>query len=644
MTKILVVEDEALIAADIQQTLIGLGFEVPATVDTGAAALESVDELRPSLVLMDIKLRGKMDGIAAAAEIRSRFGTPVVFLTSHSDEATLSRAVATEPYGYLLKPFADRELRTAIIVALQKHELESRLATRERWFSTTLRSIGDAVIATDAKHVISFMNAQAEKLTGWGAEAVGRPLSEVFRIVDQAGVPIAGPVKAPLAESFAVSVQHDSGLLPKQGDQIPIDESSAPIIDDRGVVLGGVVVFRDITARRKLEERLSLTERLASLGTMAAGMAHEINNPLASVVANVELSTEAAQSMMTELGSLNGGPAEPPMVARLLGRLAEQREGLQDAAEGAERVRLIVRDLRRFIGAAETSRTLVDLPDVLEGAIKLTDNTVRHHARVERRLGTTPFVEANEGQLGQVFVNLLVNAAHAVGDGDAAHQEITITTYTDPAGHAVVEVQDTGPGIRPEVLPKIFEPFFTTKPVGSGMGLGLAISHGIVQSIGGQLVAESPAGKGALFRVVLPPARSEATPRSKQKSASPPGRRGQVLVIDDERAVALSMERALRGEHEVTMLTDGREALSRIANGQRFDAIICDVMMPNMSGIDVYEALAVANPGQAERMIFVTGGAFTVETTEFLENTTNVHISKPFGIDTLRSIVRDYVK
>jgi two-component system cell cycle sensor histidine kinase/response regulator CckA len=146
MTKILVVEDEALIAADIQQTLIGLGFEVPATVDTGAAALESVDELRPSLVLMDIKLRGKMDGIAAAAEIRSRFGTPVVFLTSHSDEATLSRAVATEPYGYLLKPFADRELRTAIIVALQKHELESRLATRERWFSTTLRSIGDAVM------------------------------------------------------------------------------------------------------------------------------------------------------------------------------------------------------------------------------------------------------------------------------------------------------------------------------------------------------------------------------------------------------------------------------------------------------------------------------------------------------------------
>ena len=646
MTTILVVEDEALIAGDLQRTLIRLGYDVPLTVGTGEAAIEAAARLLPSLVLMDITLRGKMDGIDAAQEIQTRFSSPVVYLTSHSDDATLSRAMETHPSGYLLKPFNDRELRTAIEVALHKHELESRLAARERWFATTLRSIGDAVIATDQNEIITFMNRVAEKLTGWGQEAIGRPLSEVFRLVDKSGAPVASPLRIALEKSFAVELPPNTGLVLKTGQQIAVDDSASPIADDKGNVLGGVIVFRDISERRKLEERLAHTERLASLGTLAAGMAHEINNPLAYVISNVEITREGVETFAEALRVLKVDASESRAVDQLMARLKEFDEALRDASDGAERVRKIVHDLKKFARAeSASSQALLDLPDVLEAAIKMTDNTVRHHARVRRNFGTTPFVEANDGPLGQVFTNLLINAAQAIGDGRAETNEISVTSYTDASGQAVVEVRDSGPGIRPDVLPKIFDPFFTTKPIGSGMGLGLAICHSIITSVDGQLVAENPPGGGALFRVTIPAARRTAARTSTARPASEPTlRRGRVLVIDDEPQVALAMARVLRGQHDVTVLSDGHEALARIAAGDTYDVIFCDLMMPALSGVDLYESLAIANPEQAKRVVFMTGGAFSARSREFLESTANVHLAKPCSLESLRSITNDYVK
>jgi PAS domain S-box-containing protein len=525
MTTILVVEDEALIASDIQRTLVRLGYEVPTTVATGAAAIEAAEAMKPGLVLMDIKLRGKMDGIEAAREIRTRLGTPVVYLTSNSDDATLSRAIETHPYGYLLKPFNDRELRTAIVVAIQKHDLESRLAARERWFSTTLRSIGDAVIATDPHLIVLFMNGVAERLTGWGAEAIGRPISEVFRLVDKNGAPIVNPVGAALDQSFTVKLPPDTGLVAKGGGHVPIDDSASPIIDDNGRVLGGVVVFRDITERRRLEERLIRSERLASLGTMAAGMAHEVNNPLTYVLANVSVSREKAEAMCDALRPDDSGTVDPQNVASVMVALADVRDALRDAAEGAERVRTIVQDLKKFAGAQDSTREILDLPAVLEGAIKMTNGTVRHHAHVRRLFGTTPYVEANDVQLGQVFTNLLINAAQAIGDGRAEANEISVATHTDAAGQAVVEIRDTGPGIRVDVLPRIFDPFFTTKPVGMGTGLGLAISHSIVSSLGGQLTAAglsfaSPSPRRRATRRRRRPTPRPRSPRDTEKCSS----------------------------------------------------------------------------------------------------------------------------
>lgn len=644
MTTILVVEDEALIADDIQRTLTRLGYLVPMPVATASDAIEAVANSGPDLVLIDIKLRGKRDGIDAGREIRERFGRPIIYLTSHSDDATLARAKDTNPHGYLLKPFNERELRIAIEVALHKHETESRLAVRERWFSTTLRSIGDAVIATDPDEVITFMNAVAERLTGWGPEAIGRPLGEVFRVVDETGQLIGTPQRVASATAFAVEVAPDRKLIIRTGAEIPIDENAAPIIDANGVVLGGVVVFRDITERRRLEQRTAHSERLAAVGTMAVSMAHEINNPLAYVTANLSVALEGLARAADDARAMGASPHEGGPGNRLLSTLADLVEALTDAAQGAERVRRIVVDLRKMGRADALSRKVLDLPEVLELSLKMTAHVTRHSAGVRKVLGTTPFVFGDESELGQVFSNLLVNAAQAIGEGQAASNEIVVTTFTDAMGRAVVQFSDTGPGIPEHLLPRIFDPFFTTKAAGAGTGLGLSICQSTVKALGGELSASNSAQGGAVLTVILPPAQTRPSRPATDAAEDPAVRRGVVLIIDDERAVATALSRILRGAHDVTVLSDGRMAIELIERGERFDVIFCDLMMPEISGMEVHESLARSCPEQAQRMVFMTGGPFSERSTRFLEGIENVQIAKPFTAETIRAIVRDFVK
>ncbi len=642
---ILVVEDEALIADDIQRTLIRLGYDVPPPVATGHEALEAVAATRPRLVLMDIKLQGAMDGIDAAKLIRLEHEVPIVYLTSHSDDATLARAMETAPSGYLLKPFSDRELRTAIEVALHKHQLESHLAERERWFATTLRSIGDAVIATDPKESITFMNAAAETLTGWqNGEAIGRSLGDVFRLVDPEGKPVQSPIRLALQQSFAVQLPAETELVVRSGGQVAVDDSAAPITDEKGTVLGGVVVFRDVTERKKLERRLAQSERLASLGTMVAGMGHEINNPLAAVMGNLAFAIDAVEVLAQRLGTLHALPPEDAIVLDAIRRATEVNEALVDANDAADRIRRIVVDLRNFTKVEGNSRQLLDLPNVLDAAAKMTLNAIRHHAKLVKEYGTTPYVDANEGQLAQVFTNLLVNAAQAIPDGQAEHHEIRLITYTDGSGRAVAEVRDTGAGIPPEVLKRIFDPFFTTKRVGAGMGLGLAISQTIITTLGGEITVESNPGEGTVFRVAIPAAKSRTIPIPAPRPDHVPSRRGNLLVVDDEIAVGESLERILRKFHDVTIVSSGQKAIEAIAAVGGFDAIFCDLMMPNMSGMDFFDQLLKANPEQARRVVFMTGGAFTPRAKEFLEQSENVHILKPFTAETVRSIAKDFVE
>ncbi|MBP1730359.1 MAG: putative sensor protein [Deltaproteobacteria bacterium] len=265
--RVLVVEDESVVSKDIQESLKGLGYVVCGTAMAGEEAIKKAESLHPDLVLMDIVLKGEIDGVEAAETIRSRFHVPVIYLTAYSDENTLNRAKVTEPSGYILKPFDERELHTTIEVAMYRHKMAKKLRDSERWFATTLKSIGDAVIATNTTGCITFMNPIAELLTGWSLkEAQGRELGEVFSIRDQDGcILIKNPVTRVLEEGVVVDLQN-SLLVGKEGTKRIIDDSAAPIVDESGEIQGVVLVFRDATERRQAEQKKARLQNLLMAG------------------------------------------------------------------------------------------------------------------------------------------------------------------------------------------------------------------------------------------------------------------------------------------------------------------------------------------------------------------------------------------
>lgn len=627
MKQILVVEDEAIIARDLQCSLGRLGYAVPVTASSGAEALEILEESTPSLILMDIGLKGAIDGIELAQQVRARWDIPIIFLTSYSDEQTVARAKATGPYGYLIKPFREGELRITLEVALHKHLLDSSLAVRERWYSTTLESIGDAIIATDSEERITYMNSVAESVTGWSrGEAKGRVLRDVFRLLDEKGRRLECPVGRALRKGFAVQLPANTQLLAKCGNGRDVDDSAAPIVDVQGETLGGVVVFRDITERKRLEARLSTAERMASISTMAAGMAHEINNPLAAVLGNVSYALE----------NLSRGLVGDPEAV-----LEDVKDALRDAEAAGARIIRIIEDLKRLSRLERVDREVLDLPDVVEAAVKVCEHQIRPCATVQRSYGTTPFVQAAESQLVQVLTNLLINAGQAIGPGDAANQRIEIKTSSDDSGNAVIEVSDTGPGISRAELARIFDPFYSSKPIGRGMGLGLSISHNIISSLDGEITVESTPGVGTTFRIVLPAAVGPLEPQQTSEAGSPPpASLSRILVIDDEPVVRRLIRRLL-APHEVVLEAGGRAALDLLDGGEQFDLIICDLMMPDLSGVDVHAAISLNRPEMLEKMIFLTGGAFSQASTEFLEKLTTPVLKKPFlAADLLHQVKR----
>jgi signal transduction histidine kinase len=385
-------------------------------------------------------------------------------------------------------------------------------------------------------------------------------------------------------------------------------------------------------ALKQSEASLIVADRLASVGRLAAGVAHEINNPLAYVVMNTSAALEDLQRAM---------PKADPL---LRPGLEEAAAALREARAGSERVRLIVRDLKLF-SRVEEARDPVDLVKVIESSIGIAWNEIRHRARLVKDLSPLPEVIASESRLGQVFLNLLVNAAQAIEPGAPEQNEIRVVTRRE-GDRAVAEVRDTGTGIPQELRKRIFEPFFTTKPIGVGTGLGLAICHTIVSELRGELTVESNPARGTTFRVSLPIANLAQTKAAAvaQPSASPPAPRARLLVVDDEPAVGNAIRRALAAEHDVLAVTSGKAALALLERGEKFDAILCDLMMPEMSGMDLHEALGRVAPRLAQGMIVMTGGAFTGRAQQFLDRVPNQRVEKPFDVQSLRAVVRSALR
>ncbi len=376
----------------------------------------------------------------------------------------------------------------------------------------------------------------------------------------------------------------------------------------------------DITERKLLQERLFLAERMASIGTLAAGVGHEINNPLTYIVLNLTLIERELKTLELPQGAHS--------------RLTHM---VEQARYGTDRVSGIVRDLQALTRVQEQRDSRVDLIAVVERCLEIADHQVRHRARVVRDLGSVPPVRGSEGRVLQLFLNLVVNAAQAIPVGSADKHTITIKTSTED-GRAVVAISDTGVGIPPTALGRVFDPFFTTKPVGEGTGLGLAICRSIATAMGGEIEVDSTLHRGTTFRVWFPPAPCEETPVVTIAPAPIVTSRKRVLVIDDEPMVGQLVGKVLIGHHVISE-TSGRSALERLRGGESFDLILCDVMMPEVSGWDFYDELGKLAPKQQARIVFLSGGAFTERAQTFLDSVPNRRLNKPFDVDALTAVL-----
>jgi len=359
----------------------------------------------------------------------------------------------------------------------------------------------------------------------------------------------------------------------------------------------------DERTRELLEarDRLLRSERLSALGRLSASVGHEINNPLSYVMGNLDYVR----------GELARGGASREIL-----------DALQDARGGAERIGKIVRELRVFGRGSRQERRVPTNPcEVLESSIKLVMNELRHRARLERDLESVPDVLADDTRLAQVFVNLLLNAAQAMPEDRHGHTPvITVRSRTTSDGMASIEIIDNGIGISEDDMRRLFEPFFTTKPQDQGTGLGLFVSMGIISSLGGRIDVDSRVGRGTTLRIVLPAAPEDAEVASMSTLKPPVSvRNRRLLVIDDDVLVARTLVRLL-GDHRVDVATSGQEGLSRLSSeGALFDLVLCDLMMPDMTGMDLYEEVQRRSPALAERFVFISGGGVTERSRRFIE-------------------------
>jgi CheY-like chemotaxis protein len=504
-----------------------------------------------------------------------------------------------------------------------------------RLLQSVFTTMKDAVVVVNREARPTMWNAAAEAVFHLSAEAGAVDTRDA---IERAGL-FAGDKTTPLTAETRPIVRALRGEDVENADmylknaQKPegawLLASARPLRDEQGGIAGAVSVTRDVTKERLANEQLLISDRMASIGMMAAGVGHEINNPLSAVVASLEMAAADLAALAREIGP------------EKLGDLPDE---INEAYEAAQRVRQIAGDLKVFSGGQADENGPVDVEHVLESAVRMAWNQVRHRARIVKHYAPVPLANGVEPRLGQVFLNLLVNAAQAIPEGGADRHEIRLATRVDAEGRIVADIEDTGSGIPPHVMAQLFTPFVTTKPVGVGTGLGLSICQRLVTAMGGSIWADSTVGQGTVFHVALPPAAATAAPSAPEAetAATAVAAKARILVIDDEDMIGTILRRVLKA-HDVTVLTNAKDALAQIASGTRYDAIICDLMMPVMNGIEFHQALSRKFPDQVDAVMFLTGGAFTKETAAFLESVPNTQLEKPFDAKNLRALVDRHI-
>jgi PAS domain S-box-containing protein len=526
-----------------------------------------------------------------------------------------------------------------------RERTEEALRRSEASFRALIELLPDGVVVHRGGRIL-YVNPEGVTRLGYdtASELVGRPVADIIHPDDRAEV--AGRLARIAATGKPLEMREDRFL--KRDGSIGLAEVVAlQVMFDGAPAI--VALSRDVTEQKQLQAQLAQADRLASMGLLAAGVAHEINNPLTYMMLNLE-------RIVRELPDLGG------VLARLRGELTAalgedaaavifERAGVEvatqqvrileararEAVDGARRVAKIASDLKVFARVDTDERAVVDVNALIDKAIDIAANELRFRATIRRRYGDVPRVLGNAGRLSQVFLNLIVNAAHAIDEGAPRENSVAITTKRH-GGEVWIEIADTGRGILPEHLGRLFDPFFTTKAAGLGSGLGLSICANIVRAHGGRIEVASAPGGGSRFTVCLPESDMMDVPKPEPipPSLSPiPAHRARILIVDDERAMRTTLAALLSDRYDVLTADSGASAIGTLKKDPAFDAVLCDLMMPEVSGVDVYAWMQSEAPELAQKVVFMTGGAFTTRARELLDRVPNRHVEKPFELGEL---------
>jgi PAS domain S-box-containing protein len=592
------------------------GFQERLTLPLRGSVHQQALTLGSSHIPAELEARFPEDALLRRLGARAYLG---VALKSPQQESMGVLAVAhREPFEAGIMDYAllgAMGARAGAELAWSRAQADSE-RTRD-FLRNTLNAVPDPVFVKDRKHRFVAMNGSFARILGYPEETLLGKSDYDFFPAHQADV--FWKKDEEVFESGQPN-ENEEVLTDSAGKTRIIVTTKAPFVGTGGeLFLVGVI--RDVTEERRLQMQLRLADRMASVGTLAAGVAHEINNPLAYISSNLTFISEHL-----EQETLDGA-------AR-----AELKEAVSESLEGVGRVRGIVQDLKFFARADDENVTAVDIHRVIQGALRIVRNEVQHRARITLALEPVPAVRGSETRLGQVIVNLLVNAIQALPPERPFEQNSLRIATRSKEDRVYIEIEDNGQGMTPEVQQRIFEPFFTTKPVGIGTGLGLSISNSLVQVMGGWIEVNSALGRGSTFRLVLPvfTGREAAPAPSPKPCVSVPSTRGRVLLIDDEPSVGTAVSRLLRGLHEVHSVQDAREALRLITRGERYDVILCDVMMQEMSGVQFFQELERLSPEMARRTGLMSGGVFDPNAREFIQSRELECLPKPFDLERLR--------
>jgi PAS domain S-box-containing protein len=572
---ILIVEDENIVALDIRNRLNHLGYNVCGIIGRGEEVFKKAEELSPDLVLMDIKLKGNVDGIEAAGMIRDAFNIPVVYLTAYTDEHTLSRAKVTEPFGYVMKPFQDRELRAVIEVSLYKHKTEIKLRDSETRFKELAELLPETIFETDLKGNLTFVNHSAFESFGYTQDEFNHGLNGYKILAPEDRERAVETVQKVLKGEIIGSEEY--AVIRKDGRTFPVLMRLSPILNTEAQPVGLRGLAVDITEKKRLENKLQQARKMESIGTIAGGVAHNFRNILAGILASTQL--------------IRIKYDDHPGLMEILDR----------AENSVKRGTELVNGLMQY-SRKERSKTFHSLE-----LVKLIHHTC---AQMRKSFDKTVTVKTDTPEsiwlfgdpsgLSQVIMNLCTNARDAMPDGGI------ISLEAKEEGEEVkLAISDSGHGMDRETARKCFDPFFTTKEVDKGTGLGLSTTQGIIREHGGYITCYSEKGQGTTFKIHLPSSSVTEKGTAEIRAELIFGNREKILIVEDEVGLSEALGALLQEMNYCTAVArNGNEAIVKYC-AFRPDAVLMDRNMPDMDGISCTKQ--ITNLDSTAKIVLMSG-------------------------------------